>query len=334
MTLRLTHLIESGGCALPDSGAIAVFGPVTASDLAPLPRAQVKVICRIKPEADHLQSAGFDVVELPPERVALSLVVLPRAKKQARAMLAQALEMSDTVIIDGQKTDGIDSVLREMRKRAECSQPYSKAHGKIFTATASKGAFADWRQGGAPAPNRDGFTTVAGIFSADGIDPASRLLAANLPERLKGRVADLGAGWGYLASEILKRPDVAALDLVESDDAALDCARINVTDPRARFHWADATGWTAEKPLDTIIMNPPFHEGRKGVPDLGRAFIRNAARNLAPSGRLYMVANRHLPYEAALRESFREVDELPGDNRFKLFAASRPLRTTQSRPTR
>ena len=79
-------------------------------------------------------------------------------------------------------------------------------------------------------------------------------------------------------------------------------------------------------PFNWVVMNPPFHEGRKGVPDLGRAFIRNAAANLSPSGQLFMVANRHLPYEAALREHFREVTELSGDNRFKLFAASRPAR--------
>ncbi|MDU8929556.1 class I SAM-dependent methyltransferase [Alisedimentitalea sp. MJ-SS2] len=334
MTLRLTHLLESGGGVLPESGEIVVFGPVTVTDLAPLPRERLRLICREKPQFDRLKAAGFDVLETPPDHAALSIVFLPRAKKQARAVIARAMEKSDAVIIDGQKTDGIDSVLREMRKRTTCSQPYSKAHGKIFTAQPANGVFEDWTEGGAPKQIVDGFTTVAGVFSADGIDPASRLLAAALPDRLKGRVADFGAGWGYLSAEILKHPGIDTLDLVEADNAALDCARINITDPRAHFHWADATSWKSEKPLDAVIMNPPFHEGRKGVPELGRDFIRNAARNLSPSGRLYMVANRHLPYEAALRESFREVEELPSDNRFKLFAASRPSRVAQPRPNR
>ena len=48
---------------------------------------------------------------------------------------------------------------------------------------------------------------------------------------------------------------------------------------------------------------------------------------LAAHGKLWMVANRHLPYEAALREHFRNVEELPGDGGFKLFHATRPLKS-------
>ncbi len=336
MTLRLTHLIESHAVVLNEADVIAVFGARDMSDVQALPKDKLSIICQTKPAFDAFVTAGFDVVQEASQPADLSVVFLPRAKIAARAMIANAFACSPMVIIDGQKTDGVDSVLREMRKRSDCSQPYSKAHGKIFTAswTNDTDMFGDWRQGGEPARNRDGFTTVAGIFSADGIDPASRLLATALPGRIKGRVADFGSGWGYLASETLKRDAVDTLDLIEADNAALDCARINITDPRARFHWADATTWKSEKPLDAIIMNPPFHEGRKGVPELGQGFIRNAAANLAPSGHLYMVANRHLPYEAALRECFRNVDELVGDNRFKLFAASRPSRSARPRSAR
>ncbi|MDT9081655.1 methyltransferase, partial [Escherichia coli] len=80
-------------------------------------------------------------------------------------------------------------------------------------------------------------------------------------------------------------------------------------DPRARFTWADATQGRPG-PFDAVVMNPPFHNGRAADPALGLAFIRAAAHALTPSGTLWMVANRHLPYEAALREAFREVEEV------------------------
>ena len=35
-----------------------------------------------------------------------------------------------------------------------------------------------------------------------------------------------------------------------------------------------------------------------------------------------MVANRHLPYEAALSELFADVQEIGGDNRFKVITAT------------
>ena len=96
-------------------------------------------------------------------------------------------------------------------------------------------------------------------------------------------------------------------------------------DPRARFHWADATRgkWG---PVDAVVMNPPFHTGRAADPALGVAFIRAAAAMLTPSGTLWMVANRHLPYEPVLAAAFREVEEIGGDSRFRLTRAARPLR--------
>ena len=55
-----------------------------------------------------------------------------------------------------------------------------------------------------------GFTTVPGVFSADAPDRGSVLLAAALPAKLPARVADLGAGWGYLSRAILARDGVQA----------------------------------------------------------------------------------------------------------------------------
>ena len=45
-------------------------------------------------------------------------------------------------------------------------------------------------------------------------------------------------------------------------------------------------------------MNPPFHTRPRADPALGQAMIRKAAAALRRGGRLFMVANRQLPYEA------------------------------------
>jgi 16S rRNA (guanine1207-N2)-methyltransferase len=138
-------------------------------------------------------------------------------------------------------------------------------------------------------------------------------------------VADLGAGWGYIAGEILAEHEgIEHLDLIEADHAMLAAARVNVDDPRAAFHWADATRFEPEAPYDAILCNPPFHVGRRADPALGRAFIAAAARMLAPGGKFIMVANRHLPYEAALKDAFgtgRLIGELEG---YKLYEAAKP----------
>ena len=65
---------------------------------------------------------------------------------------------------------------------------FSKAHGKLFWFAG--GDFADW-QNDAPSEIDGGFQTRPGVFSADAIDPASKALAAALPEKLGKQVADL-----------------------------------------------------------------------------------------------------------------------------------------------
>jgi predicted RNA methylase len=152
-------------------------------------------------------------------------------------------------------------------------------------------------------------------------------LADALDGRVKGRVADLGAGWGWLAHQALARcPRIAALDLFEAEARALDAARARTSPtPRAAFHWADVrTLPKADPPYDAVVANPPFHQGRAAEPDLGAAFIAAAARLLKPSGRLLMVANRQLPYEAPLDVAFARWEKLSEDRAFKVFAAERP----------
>lgn len=324
---RLTLALAGGHVALPEAGRIAVFAPRAGADLSALPRDRVQVITTIKPDFDHFTALGLDCATAPSGRYAATIVCLPRAKPLAQALIAAAATMSDgPVIVDGDKTDGIESVLRALRghARAAPGAALSKAHGKLF-ALGTGADLCDWLPAG-PREIEGGFITAPGVFSADGIDPGSKALADTLPVKLGSHVIDLGAGWGYLASRALTRAGLTRLDLVEADATALDCARTNITDPRARFHWADATRWQPETHADTVIMNPPFHTGRTADPGLGRAFIAAASAMLKPAGALWLVANRHLGYEAALAQHFKRVEEAAGDTRFKILHASHPSR--------
>ncbi|NIZ11607.1 class I SAM-dependent methyltransferase [Pseudooceanicola sp. HF7] len=321
---RLALALEEGGLSLAD-GPVAVLAPREGTDLSALPKDRLRIVTGFHPDHAAFRDAGY-ACALGPDcalkadgRFAAVLVCLPRAKALARALIAAARGMTDgPVIVDGQKEDGVDSLLKDCRRRASVEGPINKAHGKLFWFT--DGDFADWAEG----PAREatpGFITRPGVFSADGVDPASALLAEVLPP-LKGRVADLGAGWGWLAAQVLRQPGVTALDLVEADHGALDCARRNITDERARFHWDDARRWQPEVKLDAVVMNPPFHTARSQDPELGRAFIRAASAMLRPQGQLFMVANAHLGYEGVLDEGFASVEALGGTRSFKLFRAS------------
>ncbi len=323
LSTRLNIALTDGALTLPQTGQIAVFGPERDADLSALPRDRCVIVTPDYPAHHAWQNRGWIVSPALPEGpFAAAIVCLPRAKPLAQAWISAASQATEggLLVVDGQKHDGADSVLKALKKKVAPLGAISKAHGKLAWyegVSAPEWAARDHRLPG-------DFITRPGVFSADGIDKGSAALIAALPETLKGRVADLGAGWGLLAHHALKCAAVEEIDLIEANATALDCARINAADPRANFIWTDATTYRSQTPYDVILSNPPFHTGRAGDPDLGRAFITTAAHILKGTGQFFMVANRHLPYEEHLKNVFREVTEIGGTPGFKVLRAAKP----------
>ncbi|NBW09546.1 MAG: class I SAM-dependent methyltransferase [Caulobacteraceae bacterium] len=161
-----------------------------------------------------------------------------------------------------------------------------------------------------------------GVFAWDRIDGGSALLAQVLPP-LKGAGADLGCGYGALSTVVLRSPAVTALKLVDTDRRAVEAAKRNVEDPRTSFDWADVRTIDEAGDLDFVVMNPPFHDGGAEDRRLGQAFIRKAAGMLKKGGVLWLVANRHLPYEAELKDAFKRVTPVGDGGGYKLFEATK-----------
>ncbi|KGM33844.1 class I SAM-dependent methyltransferase, partial [Inquilinus limosus] len=210
----------------------------------------------------------------------------------------------------------------------------SKNRCRVFWTRAGAGdpaLRAEWAAADEPRPVADGrFLSRPGLFAWDRIDPGSALLAAHLPAELKGQGADLGAGFGYLSAEVLDRcPEVASIDLYEAEARGLELARRNLEPYAGRaeldFLWHDvAAGLPRDRRYHFIVTNPPFHEGgRADRHDLGRAFITAAAAALRQKGRLFLVANRHLPYEATLEQAFVMVRRIADDGTYKVIEASK-----------
>ncbi len=175
---------------------------------------------------------------------------------------------------------------------------------------------------GAPRQiSENGLWTQPGVFSWDRLDAGTNALLQVLPE-FSGAGADFGSGIGLLALNVLASSKVTKLTLVELDNRALEVSKRNVTDPRADFVWGDVRQ-TELKDLDFIVSNPPFHEGGGEDKTLGQAFIRSAAGALRKSGALWIVANRHLPYEAILAESFAKVRLVAESGGYKVFEAKK-----------
>lgn len=160
-----------------------------------------------------------------------------------------------------------------------------------------------------------------GVFSWDRLDPGSARLIQHLPT-LSGHGADLGCGVGLLAARVLASPAVTSLACLDIDRRAVGCAEHNLDDPRATIRWADVRQWDDSLiGLDFVVMNPPFHDGGTEDRDLGVAFVRTAARMLRRGGVCWLVANRHLPYEAALAAAFESATVRDDAGGYKIIEA-------------
>lgn len=159
-----------------------------------------------------------------------------------------------------------------------------------------------------------------GVFAWDRIDAGTALLAEHLPA-LEGRGTDLGCGYGALALVALRSPKIETLRLIDLDRRAVAAARRNIEDARATFDWADVRAISTEGDLDFVVSNPPFHDGGAEDRRLGQAFVRKSAEMLKRGGVAWIVANRHLPYEAELHAAFKRVRPVVEAGGYKVFEA-------------
>jgi 16S rRNA (guanine1207-N2)-methyltransferase len=301
-------------------------------------RAFPGLVCEqsFKPEADRLEHSGLQLVDEHATSLhPLVLILPPRQRDEARALYARAITRTapgGRVLACVRNDEGAKSGEADLAKLAGPLGQLSKNKCRAYWTQPLQGAadaslFAEWLQLDVPRPIADGrFVSRPGVFAWDRIDAASALLASQLPDNLHGAAADLGAGYGYLSSELLTRcPRIESVDLYEAERRALDLARVNLASQAERvalsFHWHDVTSGVHAR-YDVIVSNPPFHaQGRADRPDIGCRFITVAAESLKPGGCLWMVANRHLPYEVELEKRFARVRTVAQEAGFKVVEA-------------
>lgn len=281
--------------------------------------------------------AGGAAAEIPDGRYALALVHLPKQVDEAKYWLALALERLEEggTLLAAAANDAGGSRIEDWFKElgmAPTSLSKNKSRAVWGKKSGLPAILERWKRGGAVRAVDIGggliFHTQPGLFSWDRIDPASQLLAGHFPPALSGKVADFGCGTGFLSYRALEKfPKISTLTLVDADIRALSCARLNLENVRTgrvvTSFWHDATKPLPESSLlfDHVIMNPPFHTGKKTDISLGKDFLLMAAAHLKKNGALSLVANVHLPYEEILETSFRNVKQVVVKSGFKILRA-------------
>lgn len=328
--LRTLALVLSGGQVAPPGPG----RPFAFLNARPIPsaatqwRAALRCEQGFRPHFLDLAAEGYDAVPvLTGEKNghAGAIVLAGRARRANEVAIARAWSLvaeGGPLVVAGSKRDGIQSLRKWVAGFVPLDDSVSKHHAVVFVAT---------RRGADPFPpdraNPPAPVSPA-MFSAAGTDAGSQFLAGYIDGRISGLVADFGAGSGFLSRVLLERCDgLAGIDAYEADYVSLEVARAGLQllagAVPLRFFWRDLLREAPERRYHWIVMNPPFHEGRAARPEIGAGFIAAAAGALAPGGRLLMVANRNLPYEAALKTRFRRFDKLGENAIYKVCEALR-----------
>ena len=106
-------------------------------------------------------------------------------------------------------------------------------------------------------------TTDAGVFSRDGLDMGTRILLEALPA-LRGRVLDLGCGWGPVGVAVGKKYPDAEIVMSDVNRRAVDLARRNLAANGIK-NAAAVCGDGLEAvtgAFDAILLNPPIRAGK------------------------------------------------------------------------
>lgn len=173
------------------------------------------------------------------------------------------------------------------------------------------------------------FYSKPGQFGWDKIDQGSQFLVEHFPNCFAsnsvGKVLDLGCGYGYLALQIsrFKPEQFVATD---NNAAALASCRFNFEHNGIEVGSvvADDCGKRIVEKFDTVICNPPFHQGFSTSGEMTDRFIEQTRRLLKPAGQALFVVNQFIPLEQKAASAFRHVESFARNKSFKLVRLAGP----------
>ncbi|MGV3709734.1 MAG: methyltransferase [Gemmatimonas sp.] len=163
-----------------------------------------------------------------------------------------------------------------------------------------------------------------GVFSWDHLDEATKLMAEHMTVRPGESVLDLGCGSGGLGVTAARLSGTGRVRLVDADVEAVRSTRGTIEmsgQKNCSVEVSDVASAVIDERFDVVVTNPPFHVGKATNLELPLQFIHDAYEVLNPGGRLYLVANRTLPYEGMITDRFGRVTTVHDGPRFKILSA-------------
>ena len=142
------------------------------------------------------------------------------------------------------------------------------------------------------------FTTDAGVFSRDGVDPGTRTLIEALPV-IEGRALDLGCGWGAAGLPVAKKNSACTVIMTDINERAAELSRKNAK-RNGVSNVEIITGDGLESvtgEFNAIFTNPPIRAGKQKI----YSMFADCKDHLISGGCLYIVIRKQQGAPSALK---------------------------------
>jgi 23S rRNA (guanine1835-N2)-methyltransferase len=162
------------------------------------------------------------------------------------------------------------------------------------------------------------------VFSGENLDIGSRFLIEQLGELTAvEQLIDLACGNGVLGLCAQDMGIAGNIAFCDESAMAIASARANAERATGRYFFQQGDGLLdyAGPEAQLILCNPPFHTNHAVDEYAGKRLIQQCADYLKHGSTLCLVANRHLPYAAALGRGFSRVDKLAQNHKFTIWLA-------------
>jgi 16S rRNA (guanine1207-N2)-methyltransferase len=148
------------------------------------------------------------------------------------------------------------------------------------------------------------FNTSNGVFSKDYLDYGTKVLLESLPvDKIKGKVLDLGCGYGCIGIYIAKKTN-ALVHMVDVNERAISLAKENSLKNNANtnVYYSNIYDGVVDNDFNFIITNPPIRAGKKVIYEM----LFSAKNHLNKNGELWLVVRKKQGAKTIIRDLEKE----------------------------
>lgn len=277
----------------------------------------------------------FDFSALEPHSFDTVLFRVSKERASSHHIINQAaklLKPNGQLLLTGEKNDGLKTYVKQACKLFSDKTTADK-HGSHYSARVelhqTEQPELDSKNYSQTRPIKGlSLESKPGIFGWEKIDRGSAFLTEHLPQFLTRHkttpetLLDLGCGYGYLSVEA-SHHGFKQITATDNNAAALAATAFNFKglDIDTQVIAGDA-GDQIDQRFDTVLCNPPFHQGFAIDGDMSVKFLSATKRLVASTGQALFVVNTFIPLEQKAKAYFRYIEVLANNGSFKLVALS------------